>query len=141
MQIEQLKTQKVLVIDDTVTIHKLMSHQLEDLGFPNVTCAISAMAAWDILEADSTGWGAIFCDLNMPEISGIEFLKRIRADERFQDIIFIMLTMESDIKLVNESIEAGVNGYVLKPYTKSTILKCLEQALNALEDTDQGTQD
>lgn len=137
LTIDDLKAKKVLVIDDTVTIHKLLTHQLNDLGFENVSCAINAMAAWTILEDNPVAFSLIFCDFNMPEINGIEFLKKVRADNRFKDLVFIMLTMESDIKLVNESIEEGVNGYILKPYTKATVQKCIEHALRAIESPDK----
>ncbi len=128
--VEGLKQQKVMVIDDTTTIHRLMKHLLNELGFNDVTCCSGAVEAKEELDKSPNDWGVIFCDLNMPEVSGIDFLKQLRSDEQFKDQIFIMLTMESDIKLVNESIMAGVNGYILKPYTKNTIVKALDAAIS-----------
>lgn len=133
MNLESLQKKNVLVVDDTVTIHKLLSSQLREMGFNNVTCALNAHMALDVLETDRSEWGIIFCDINMPEMNGIELLKHLRSNPKFNKTIIIMLTIESDIKMVNEAIAAGVNGYILKPYTKSLILKAIEQAISTFK--------
>ena len=93
---------------------------LGGLGFQNFAMAENGLLAFKILQ-DMLRVDLIVCDWNMPHSSGLELLKKVRADSRLSRIPFLMLTAEAYRDSVNAAIEAGVTGYVVKPFTASTL--------------------
>jgi len=111
---KQLKHIKVLVVDDSQPMREKLVHMLENMGFQNIEAAADGRQAWDKLISDK--FDLVIADWHMPEMSGLELLKTIRADHIFAGIPFVMVTSEDDKLSVQEAIRAGVSEYILKPF-------------------------
>ncbi|MFN7728396.1 MAG: response regulator [Bdellovibrio sp.] len=112
-------TTKILLVDDMPTIRDLVKNQLRTMGFKNIIEAADGEAALNtVISQASAGTPVelIVSDWNMPKMTGLEFLKQIRASEQFAKIPFVLLTSESDREQVTEAIMAGVSQYVVKPF-------------------------
>ena len=93
---------------------------LGGMGFSNFALAENGLVAFKILQ-EALRIDLIVCDWNMPHSSGLELLKRVRGDVRLRNIPFLMLTAEAYRDSVEAAIAAGVSGYVVKPFTASTL--------------------
>ncbi|HEY8278445.1 MAG TPA: response regulator [Bdellovibrionota bacterium] len=122
---------KVLVVDDMLTMRKIVIKHLKDLGFTDIVEAVDGKQAYSVLEAASPPVQLVVSDWNMPNCTGIELLKKVRHDARFAKLPFVMLTAEAEAHQVKEALEARVTGYVLKPFTKETLQQKLEAAAKA----------
>lgn len=118
----------VLVVDDMASIRKILIRCLNNIGFMKVVEASNGEEAINLIKSKSPEIGLIISDWNMPICTGIEFLRRVKADPDMSKIPFVMVTSESDKSQVLEAIKAGVNGYVLKPFTPEDILNRLQEA-------------
>ena len=118
---------RVLVVDDSSIIRRVVDQILEVLGHEAVPAADGA----DALETlrSTQGIELILLDWNMPEMSGIDFLRTIKADPELKEIPVIMLTTESERRKMIEAIEAGAKHYLTKPFQPETlatkILQCV----------------
>ncbi len=121
-------TSHVLVVDDMGTMRKIVSKSLKEIGFTTFTEAADGALAWQALTTAQTPVGLIVSDWNMPNCTGIEFLKRVRGDARFKNLPFFLLTAESEKGQIIEALTSGVSGYVIKPFTTETLRKQLEGA-------------
>lgn len=114
------KETKVLVVDDMMTMRKIVKKCLGDLELKNVTEADDGTTAWKALEEAAAG-GAPFqlvvSDWNMPKMKGLDLLKKIRENTATKSIPFIFVTAESEMSQVEEGLKAGANSYILKPFT------------------------
>jgi two-component system chemotaxis response regulator CheY len=117
---------KVLVVDDMGTMRKLVKRNLNQLGFNTTEEAADGALAWAKLN-EHPDIGLIVSDWNMPNCTGLDLLKRVRSDTRFKKLPFLLLTAEGEAKQVQEAIIAGVDGYVLKPFTLESLKEKLEQ--------------
>ena len=117
----------VLVVDDMLTMRKLVKKALKEIGFGVFSEAADGNLAWEALNAANPPIGLIVSDWNMPNCSGLDFLKKIRADEKFKKLSFLMVTAEAERAQVAEAIQAGVSNYVVKPFTPQTLQEKLEQ--------------
>ncbi len=109
---------KVLVVDDMATMRRIVSDVLKEMGISNIGQAASATeGAAQLIEAHKTGapYNLILSDWNMPELSGLEFLKLLRSKPTFKDIPFIMVTSEDTQENLTEAAAQGVSAYVKKP--------------------------
>ena len=112
-------TTKILVVDDMLTIRDLVKGQLRAMGFKNVIEASDGEAALGIVINHASAGSPVelvICDWNMPKMTGLEFLKQIRASEQFAKLPFVLLTSESERDQVTEAIMAGVSQYIVKPF-------------------------
>lgn len=111
---------KMLVIDDSSTMRMILQKTLKELGHEvsSAKDGKEGLAAAQALE----GVGAVFVDWNMPEMNGLEVVVAARADARLQKVPIIMVTTESELAHVQTAIAAGANGYILKPFTKESVL-------------------
>lgn len=116
----------VLVVDDMLTMRKLVSKALKGIGFTQITEAADGNIAFEALEKAEPAIGLIVSDWNMPNCSGLEFLKKIRADERFKAMPFLMVTAEAEKTQIMEAVKAGVSNYVVKPFSPATLGEKLE---------------
>ena len=107
----------VLVVDDMKTMRKIVIKSLKTVGFKNFVEAEDGQKAWEQLNAAENNVGLIISDWNMPNCSGLDFLKRVRADSRVKTLPFIMLTAESEGEQVVEAVKAGVDNYIIKPFS------------------------
>lgn len=117
----------VLVVDDFETMRRIVKSSLKKLGFPNVIEAEDGKIALRKLEKEKIG--LIISDWIMPNMTGIEFLKAVRSDDRFKDIPFIMLTTEGKKQDVVEAIQAGVSNYIVKPFNPDTLNEKIKKVL------------
>jgi len=110
---------KVLVVDDFTTIRRVLRNVLKDLGFTNISEADDGKSALKELKKEK--FDLILCDLNMPEMSGLELLIKIRADDEMKDVPFVMVTAEAQKENIIEAVKAGVSSYIVKPFTAETV--------------------
>jgi two-component system, chemotaxis family, chemotaxis protein CheY len=120
-----LKT-KVLVVDDMMTMRKIVSKNLKEMGFTDITEAADGTLAWEKIQASEAPMGLIISDWNMPNCSGLDLLKRVRADQRFKKIPFILVTAEAEQHQVAEAVKAGVDQYVVKPFNHESLKAKME---------------
>ncbi len=112
---------KILIIDDQPTIHKLLKRILKQLGFNIIVEADDGKSAWDILESQQID--LIIADWNMPKMTGLELLMKIRSSCKQKNIPFLMLTGNAKKEQIVEAVNAGVSDYAVKPFTAEIILK------------------
>ncbi|MBL4692314.1 MAG: response regulator [Magnetovibrio sp.] len=112
---------KVLIVDDYKTMLRIMRNLLRQLGFENVEDAIDGTQALEVLRASDEKFGLIISDWNMEPMTGIELLRHVRSDEKFQQTPFIMVTAESKSENVIAAKEAGVSNYIVKPFNAGTL--------------------
>lgn len=110
---------KILVVDDMSTMRRIVKNILKQLGFSNMEEAENGQEALNKLRADS--YGFVVSDWNMPVMPGIEMLRTIRADEKLKHIPVLMVTAEAQKENLIEAIQAGVNNYIVKPFTAETM--------------------
>jgi two-component system chemotaxis response regulator CheY len=121
---------KILIVDDMPTIVDLLKIQLKALGFKNVSEAYDGEEALNFMIQHTTARSPvdlIISDWNMPKMTGLDFLKRVRSSPEWNNIPFILLTSESERDQVTEAVLAGVTNYIVKPFTS----KLLEEKLKS----------
>lgn len=106
---------KILVVDDMVTMRRIIKNILKQLGFGNVDEAENGQEALQRLKADTFGF--VVSDWNMPVMTGIDMLRAIRADEKLKAIPVLMVTAEAQQSNLIEAVQAGVSNYIVKPFT------------------------
>ncbi len=124
------KTMNVLVVDDYKTMIRIVRSLLQQLGFCNIDDAADGVTALELLKGKS--YGLVLSDWNMQPMSGLELLKAVRADERTKSIPFIMVTAETKTENVVAARQAGVNNYVIKPFTLAVLKQKLTAVLGEL---------
>ena len=117
----------ILVVDDMKTMRKLILKSCRDLGFSNFVEAADGNEAWNTLNEMAGKVDFVISDWNMPNCTGLEFLKKVRADQKFAAMPFVLLTAESEAKQVIEAQKAGVSNYIVKPFTTATLEQKLKQ--------------
>ena len=122
------KDLKFLVVDDFSTMRRIIKNLLHDLGYPNVTEADDGKTALPMLQAG--GFDFLITDWNMPGMPGLELIKAVRADAKLAKMPVLMLTAEAKREQIIEAAQAGVNGYVIKPFTAETLKEKLDKILS-----------
>jgi two-component system chemotaxis response regulator CheY len=117
---------RVLVVDDMMTMRKLVSKACTEIGFTDISQANNGATAWEAITNAKPPFGLIISDWNMPDSTGLDLVKRIRSDSRFSKLPFLMVTAETEQAQVAEALKAGVDNYVVKPFDKGTLTKKLE---------------
>jgi len=123
------KDMKFLVVDDFSTMRRIIKNLLHDLGYPNVTEADDGKTALPMLQAG--GIDFLISDWNMPGMSGLDLIKAVRSDAKIAKLPVLMLTAEAKREQIIEAAQAGVNGYVIKPFTAETLKEKLDKILGA----------
>ena len=123
------KDLKFLVVDDFSTMRRIVKNLLHDLGYPNVTEADDGKTALPMLQAG--GFDFLISDWNMPGMSGLDLIKAVRSDAKLAKLPVLMLTAEAKREQIIEAAQAGVNGYVIKPFTAETLKEKLDKILGA----------
>jgi two-component system chemotaxis response regulator CheY len=121
------KDMKFLVVDDFSTMRRIIKNLLHDLGYPNVTEADDGKTALPMLQAG--GFDFLISDWNMPGMSGLDLIKAVRSDAKLAKMPVLMLTAEAKREQIIEAAQAGVNGYVIKPFTAETLKEKLDKIL------------
>lgn len=116
---------KVLVVDDFPTMRRIVKNLLKQLGFENIDEAEDGAQA--LVKLKAGGYGLVVSDWNMPVMEGIDLLKHVREDETLKTIPFLMVTAEAEKDKVITAIKAGVDNYVVKPFTAEVLKEKLEK--------------
>lgn len=121
---------KILVVDDFSTMRRIIKNLLKDLGFTNVQEADDGSTALPMLQQGDFDF--VVTDWNMPGMQGIDLLRAIRADDNLKDIPVLMVTAEAKKEQIVAAAQAGVNGYVVKPFTAATLKEKLDKIFERL---------
>lgn len=116
---------KILVVDDFSTMRRIIKNLLRDLGFNNVSEADDGLTALPMLKSGS--YDLLITDWNMPGMQGIDLLKEVRADDSLKHIPVLMVTAEQKKEQIVEAAQAGVNGYIVKPFTALILKEKMEK--------------
>lgn len=119
------KNMKILVVDDFSTMRRIIKNLLRDLGFTNIHEADDGVTALPMLKGG--GFDFLVSDWNMPGMTGIDLLRAVRADANLKSLPVLMVTAESKREQIIEAAQAGVNGYVVKPFTAATLKEKIEK--------------
>ena len=123
---------KILVVDDSSTMRRIIVNTLARLGYKDVVQAGDGVEAWDALQANPD-IEVVITDWNMPNMNGLELVKKIRAEEKYIDIPIIMVTTEGGKAEVITALKAGVNNYIVKPFTPQVLKEKLQAVLGVNE--------
>lgn len=110
---------KFLVVDDFSTMRRIIRNLLKELGFTNVDEAEDGVAA--LAKLKGGGFEFVVSDWNMPNMTGIDLLRAIRADADLKHLPVLMVTAEAKKENIIEAAQAGASGYVVKPFTAATL--------------------
>ncbi|WP_374513674.1 response regulator [Brevundimonas sp.] len=124
------KSMNVLVVDDYKTMVRIVRGLLEQLGFRNIDEAGDGATALEKIQ--NTEYGLILSDWNMAPMTGYELLKAVRADPRTKTTPFVMITAEAKTENVVAARQAGVNNYIIKPFTLAVLKQKLTTVLGEL---------
>jgi two-component system chemotaxis response regulator CheY len=111
---------KVLVVDDSRAIRTILSKILMRWGF-EVCQACDGAEGLAVLEREHPNISLICVDWNMPNIDGFEFLKRVRSNDKFSNLLIVMVTTETHFEQMSRALAAGANEYIMKPFTDEIV--------------------
>jgi len=111
---------KLLVVDDSSTMRRIIKNTLARLGYKDVLEGADGVEGWDAIDTNPDV-EMLITDWNMPEMNGLELVKKVRSDERFVDLPIIMVTTEGGKSEVITALKAGVNNYIVKPFTPQVL--------------------
>ncbi len=116
----------VLVVDDMMTMRKIVSKTVGEMGFSKISQAEDGRAAWSLIQEAEVPVGLVISDWNMPNMSGLDLLKAVRSHVKYQNLPFLLVTAEAEKGQVAEALKAGVDSYVVKPFSKDGLREKLE---------------
>ena len=123
------KNMLILIVDDYKTMLKIIRNLLGELGVSNVEEAANGKEALDKLR--SQPFSLVISDWNMEPMTGYDLLRSVRADEKLKKMPFIMVTAEAKADNVVAAKKAGVNNYIIKPFTAATLRSKLSAVIGA----------
>jgi two-component system chemotaxis response regulator CheY len=124
------KNMKILVVDDFSTMRRIIKNLLKDLGFTSIQEADDGNTALPMLVQGDFDF--VVTDWNMPGMQGIDLLRAIRADDNLKHLPVLMVTAEAKKEQIVAAAQAGVNGYVVKPFTAATLKEKLDKIFERL---------
>jgi response regulator receiver protein len=125
------KGMKILIVDDFSTMRRIIKNLLRDLGFNNTAEADDGSTALPMLKGG--GFDFLITDWNMPNMEGIALLKAVRADPMLKSLPVLMVTAEAKRDQIVEAAQAGVNGYIVKPFTAETLKEKIDKIFERIE--------
>ena len=125
------KNMKILIVDDFSTMRRIIKNLLRDLGFNNTQEADDGTTALPKLQTGDFDF--LVTDWNMPGMQGIDLLKAVRADEKLSKLPVLMVTAEAKKEQIVEAAQAGVNGYIVKPFTAATLKEKIDKIFERIE--------
>jgi len=123
---------KLLVVDDSSTMRRIIKNTLARLGYQDILEGAVGLEGWAAIDANPDV-EMLITDWNMPEMNGLELVKKVRADERFKDLPIIMVTTEGGKAEVITALKAGVNNYIVKPFTPQVLKEKLGAVMGVAE--------
>lgn len=127
------KSMRILIVDDFSTMRRIIRNLLSDLGFKNIEEADDGNTALPLLKAG--GFDFLITDWNMPGMQGIDLLKEVRKDPNLSGMPVMMVTAQAKKEEIVMAAQAGVNGYVVKPFTADTLKEKIEKIFERVEAT------
>ncbi len=127
------KNMKILVVDDFSTMRRIIKNVLHELGFSNTDEADDGKTALPMLQGGS--YDFVITDWNMPGMQGIDLLKAIRSDSKLARTPVLMVTAEAKKDQIVMAAQAGVNGYIVKPFTAETLREKISKIFERLQAT------
>ena len=118
---------RILVVDDQMTMRQINMDMLSSLGFKNLTEADDGTTALVLI--NQREFDLVVTDWNMPGMQGIDLLKAIRAHETYSGLPVILVTAEAKRDQIIEAAQAGVNGYVIKPFNAAKLKETLDKVI------------
>jgi len=125
------KNMKILIVDDFSTMRRIIKNLLRDLGFNNTQEADDGNTALPMLQ--SGNFDFLVTDWNMPGMTGIDLLKAVRADAKLASLPVLLVTAEAKKDQIIEAAQAGVNGYIVKPFTAITLKEKIDKIFERLQ--------
>lgn len=125
------KNMKVLIVDDFATMRRIVKNLMKDLGFTNMTEADDGLTALPKLK--NGNFDFLVTDWNMPGMQGIDLLKEVRKDPDLASLPVLMVTAESKREQIIEAAQAGVNGYIVKPFTAQTLKEKIDKIFERID--------
>jgi len=122
---------KILIVDDFSTMRRIVKNLLKDLGFTNTVEADDGRTALPLLEKGNIDF--LVTDWNMPGMTGIDLLKAVRANPALANLPVLMVTAEAKREQIIMAAQAGVNGYVIKPFTAATLKEKIEKIFERID--------
>ena len=113
------KDMRVLVVDDFSTMRRIIKNILRQLGFTNIIEADDGTTAWETLNKEKIDF--VISDWNMPKMTGLELLRKVRSSETYGATPFLMVTAEAQQENIIEAVQAKVSNYIVKPFTAETL--------------------
>jgi two-component system, chemotaxis family, chemotaxis protein CheY len=121
---------KILVVDDFSTMRRIVKNLLKQLGFENIDEAEDGAQAYTKMK--DGGYGFVVTDWNMPNMDGLDLLKKVRSDPAIKDTPMLMVTAEAEKEKVITAIQAGVNNYIVKPFTGEVLKEKMDKIFERL---------
>jgi two-component system, chemotaxis family, chemotaxis protein CheY len=116
---------KALVVDDSRAVRMILGKTLKELGY-EVREAGNGREALEVIEAEKNTVQLVLADWNMPEVNGLELLKKLRQKPELSSLVVVMVTTETEMDQMAAALEAGANEYVMKPFTKEILVEKLQ---------------
>ena len=126
------KAIRILLVEDTAVMRKIETKTLRNLGFTSIVEAADGKEAVALLQEGRSA-DLVISDWNMPNMDGLELLKNVRSDPQLKDIPVLMVTAEAEKEKVVAAIQAGVNNYIVKPFTGEVLKEKIDKILQKLE--------
>jgi tetratricopeptide (TPR) repeat protein len=133
LSLKEKAQMKFLVVDDMINMRRTIRNMLRQLGYVHITEAEDGLDAWTKLA--TTKFDMAIVDWNMPRMTGVELLRKARADDRFANMPIIMITAEVDEGTITEAAETEVDAYIIKPF----VAKILEEKIDAVMEKKEST--
>ena len=125
------KNMRILIVDDFSTMRRIIKNLLRDLGFTNTEEADDGTTALPMLQSGKFDF--LVTDWNMPGMQGIDLLKNVRADSNLASMPVLMVTAEQKREQIVEAAQAGVNGYIVKPFTAQTLKEKIDKIFERID--------
>jgi len=126
---------RILIVDDMSSIRDLVKSHLKSLGYTLIIESLDGASGYEQLLKNlnaGTPIGLVISDWNMPKLTGLDFLKKVRASQEFAQLPFVLLTSETERDQVTDAIMAGVNQYIVKPFSPKTFTEKLQSVFNKI---------
>jgi len=118
---------RALVVYDSKAVRLILARTLAELGY-EVRQAANGREALELIGQEGGSIGLVLLDWHMPEMDGLELLRRLRAEPTLSALVVVMVTTETDMEHVAEALAAGANEYVMKPFTREILVEKLQLA-------------
>jgi two-component system chemotaxis response regulator CheY len=124
---------KILIVDDMSTMRKIIKNMLQQVGFKNIEEADDGATAWPKIEqglASGEPYQFIISDWNMPQMTGIDLLGKIKGNDKLKTVPFLMVTAEAEQGNVVIAVKAGVSNFIVKPFSAQVLKEKIDKIFN-----------